>query len=244
MQPKYNWIPPHMIERYYLAIHSPKSIPEFDYGNNFIEIKINRVSTVTFNKINIENVEDENICHDYDDDEFSRSDCIAICVMKKVQHELGRFNAILNKFLFRKEYSKLLPAYNQTRYISPDRFDAYTEFKSECMQQCKQDCSFAYFLYDINIGREIESNDYHRESLFYINSKQIPDIYIKHIPETTFISFISNFGGLLGMWLGISVIMIFENIFNLFKQIIGKFSEPKPGNLFIQIIQNQNINFN
>ena len=43
-----------------------------------------------------------------------------------------------------------------------------------------------------------------------IQHNHIHDVYLHHLPETTFISFISNFGGLLGMWLGISAFMIFE----------------------------------
>ena len=71
------------------------------------------------------------------------------------------------------------------------------DYKQECMQQCKQDCSFSYYVYDITIGKDIKSINFNSPSTITINQKQIPDIYIKHIPETTFISFISNFGGLL-----------------------------------------------
>ena len=247
INPIYNWIPPHIIERYYLAIHSPKSIPEFDYGITFNEVKPNTISFVTFNKINVD-VETENNCHNYDNGELLRSDCIAICVMKKVQNKYGRLNAITTKFLLRKDYSKYLPAYNQTGHNQSGRRDIASEFKPECMQQCKQDCSFEYYIYDIKPGAPISNQEYYRQSMIHINHKQIPDIYIKHIPETTFISFISNFGGLLGMWLGISVILIFENIFKFSKNVIEKFCKPNSPMFInrnnIQLIQNPNYQFN
>ena len=39
----------------------------------------------------------------------------------------------------------------------------------------------------------------------------MPDIIIKYLPQTTFLSLVCNFGGLLGMWLGLSVLNIFES---------------------------------
>ena len=241
IEPKYNWIPLHMIERYYLAIHSPKSIPEFYYGTNFFEIKTNKISAVTYNKINID-IEIENNCQDYND-EFLRSDCIAICVMNKIQNKLGHVKAIETQFLFRKDYSKFLLAHNQTLNRNHDEFETVTEFKTECMQQCKRDCSFEYYLFDINQGGQIPDDKIHRKSQIFIHHKQIPDIYIKHISETTFISFISNFGGLLGMWLGISVILIFENILKFLKNISDKFCKSATPILFVDRSIQLNPNF-
>ena len=238
--PKYNWIPPHMIKRYYLALHSPKSIPLFEYGSNFIEIKPNKAHAVTFNKINVD-VNNAVKCHNYDDDEYLSSDCIAICVLTKIQNKYGRLHVMDTLFLYMENYSKLLRNFNQSHYFEPDKKDLAREFKPECMQQCKPDCSFSYYLYDISIGAERSTNDYDKESRIYIYHKQIADIYIKHIPEATFISFISNFGGLLGMWLGVSVILILENIFQLLKRLIEHFSKPKHTKLFIQHIQNNII---
>ena len=37
-----------------------------------------------------------------------------------------------------------------------------------------------------------------------------PDILITHLPEITFNAFVCNFGGLLGLWLGLSVFTIFS----------------------------------
>jgi hypothetical protein len=47
---------------------------------------------------------------------------------------------------------------------------------------------------------------------------QLPDQLIKHMPEMEFITFIGNFGGLLGLWLGFSIyaiIKLFSKYVNL-----------------------------
>ena len=235
--PNYTLIAPHMIEKYYLSLHSPKNIPIFEYGTSFIEVKPNRENSITFNKLNV-NLKNSITCHD-DDDEYSSSECIDECVLENIQNKYGRKNIVTSTFLLRKKYSKLLKNFDQSYYVRPNTTDLVSEFKPECMKQCKPDCSFEYYIYDIKAGRKISNQEYERRSTIFIYHKQIPDIYIKHIPETTFISFISNFGGLLGMWLGISVIMIFENIYHSLKQIHKIFSKPKTTNLFIQ-----NIYFN
>ena len=43
----------------------------------------------------------------------------------------------------------------------------------------------------------------------------------------TFISFMSNFGGLLGMWLGLSVLIIFENAHSILSYLLNYFSKLK-----------------
>ena len=50
------------------------------------------------------------------------------------------------------------------------------------------------------------------ENIKIIHS-EYPDIFIEHIPEMSLISFLCNFGGLLGMWLGLSLFGIFNEIF-------------------------------
>ena len=235
IRPQYNWIPPHMVDRFYLAVHSPKTIPESDYGTNFFEVKVNKMSSVTFIKMNVD-VKDN--CQNYDD-EYLRSDCIDICILKKLQDKYGRHQALLTGFLFRKYFSKILEKFNKTLYKILDSANVIDLFKPECMRQCKQDCLFEYYVHVVSIGREEEKHfELERKALVLIRHKQIPDIYIKNIPEMTFISFVSNFGGLLGMWLGISVILIFENTFQLMKPLFEHFTKPKPTNLFIQNTQN------
>ena len=59
---------------------------------------------------------------------------------------------------------------------------------------------------------------------FEIVHNKLPDIFLTHIPEVSFIEFICNFGGLLGMWLGFSVWTILDDVTKLFIKFILKFS--------------------
>ena len=59
----------------------------------------------------------------------------------------------------------------------------------------------------------------------------MPDFIIRYIPELTFISFVCNFGGLLGMWLGVS----FLSIINYFKIVLVKFLKDHTNQTNIQL---------
>ena len=82
IQPNFNWLPPHFIDKYYLAVHSPKMIPEFKIGTNFIEVKMG-ISTITYCKMKIDRKYESN-CNDYEQGDDIRSDCVTICVMKRL----------------------------------------------------------------------------------------------------------------------------------------------------------------
>ena len=82
IQPNFNWLAPHFIEKYFLAVHSPKMIPEFKIGTNFIEIKPG-ISTVTYCKMKIDRKYESN-CNDYEQGDSIRSDCVTICAIKRL----------------------------------------------------------------------------------------------------------------------------------------------------------------
>ena len=62
-----NWFPPHIISKYYFAIHSPEIIPELRIGQEFMVIKPNVNYFVSFSDINVNryNSETESDCMDY-----------------------------------------------------------------------------------------------------------------------------------------------------------------------------------
>ena len=91
---------------------------------------------------------------------------------------------------------------------------------------------------------------YDKTSVITIQHNRLPDLFVSYIPETTFVSFVGNFGGLLGMWLGISVISIFDDVFNLFNNLLTtiKRSRAKKKKLFVQrniyLMNNLTLNIN
>ena len=231
INPNFNWFPPHLYDKFYLALHSPKIIPEFKIGTNFIEVKPG-LSAVTYCKMKIDRKHESN-CNDYEHDDGIRSDCVTICVMKRLQKEIGGVRSLLNEFLLRKEFSSKLQKFNKSRIIKYQPTYPLLEIREHCLEQCKPDCSFSYYLYDITSGHSISPHSIGHLSSITIQHNHIPDVHLRHLPETTFISFISNFGGLLGMWLGVNALLVFEQFLNVSKNIIKYFSKTKPRTIII-----------
>ena len=230
IEPNFNWLPPHLLDKYYLALHSPKMIPEFKIGTNFIEVKPG-ISTVTYCKMKIDKKYESN-CHDYEHDNGIRSDCVTICVMKNLQNVIGDVKTIEHSLLLRKEYFSKIEKFNITR-IKKFMADPFIEIREQCLKQCKEDCSFSYYLYDITSVQTTSTYDTYKLSTITIQHNHIPDVCLRHLPETTFISFISCFGGLLGMWLGINALLIFDKLFLVSKITLKNFSKSKPRPIII-----------
>ena len=92
--------------------------------------------------------------------------------------------------------------------------------RTECISKCRLDCTFKYYDWQAQIMDLSFKDEWCKWATVMIKHNGSPDILVKHMPEIQFISFISNFGGLLGMWLGISVVMIFENSLKVFQKYL------------------------
>ena len=53
-----------------------------------------------------------------------------------------------------------------------------------------------------------------QSAIILIQHSSVPDIIVRHKFEMSLMSFVCNFGGLLGMWLGFSVLSISKDVFN------------------------------
>ena len=93
--------------------------------------------------------------------------------------------------------------------------------KYDCENFCKLECNENN--YHIDIER------FERSSLdneFLIRHSEFPDIFVQFIPEMNLISFICNFGGLLGMWLGLTLFGIFNGILKKHEFLYYSFKYP------------------
>ena len=77
-----------------------------------------------------------------------------------------------------------------------------------CSKRCKLNCQYKH--YPADIQKSFEVNDSLIE--VHIEHNEMPDVLVKYIPEISFISFVCNFGGLLGMWLGLSLMSTLNEI--------------------------------
>ena len=91
--------------------------------------------------------------------------------------------------------------------------NAFSRLHSQCHVRCLSECTNRCYNYEI----KRESPNISQESVWKkvifvrITHNHLPDQINEHIPETTFVTFASNFGGLLGMWLGLSAMALFEH---------------------------------
>ena len=95
------------------------------------------------------------------------------------------------------------------------------KIRTFCLNICRKDYEFRS--YDYQSKMVISMNEKNPDKLeLYIEHNNMPDLLITAIPEITFISFVCNFGGLIGMWLGISILVIFKDVCNVIRLLISK----------------------
>ena len=101
--------------------------------------------------------------------------------------------------------------------------------------KCHKECYFRY--YWVNMLEVRDNDDYEwMDVSIIVKHNAMPDLFIRHIPEMPFITFICNFGGLLGMWLGVSFLTILSAALPLIRRWVRHI----PVNYF----QNCTFNFN
>ena len=230
----YKWIPPTERDTFYFAVHSPNTIPDLT-DENFVEIRNDHFYLFYYSQLNIERLDSnyETNCYAYDIDHkhanFNmRSDCMTSCyqtLMRKKCNQSGSFISA-NKLL-RSQYIENNPTWLFNKeHKCPEQH--HIELKSTCKLECKYDCSFKYYLLE---KYENNFNEFKDSFNLTIQRNIIPDVIIQYLPQTSFISFVCNFGGLLGMWLGLSIFAIFDDVLG---GIIGFIRRP---NFYLNKIQ-------
>ena len=226
-------------------MHSPNSLPDSKIGKNFMEFKYRADYLVTYNKIEIDRLDSsyDTNCIDYDIDyvhgNFNmKSDCIASCY-QTMMREMCDLEGYLVKspFMMRKDRIK-----NEQAKILKGCPNEEDDFKviTQCTNQCKDDCKFKYYLFDSTTIKKFP----HPVASIFIRHNGIPDVFIRHIPEITHLSFISSFGGLLGMWLGLSILTIFNKMTLQFYQIFIKLNKSYTNNIKIDRLMLVNFRSN
>src|ERR1700761_6964482 len=87
-----------------------------------------------------------------------------------------------------------------------------------CLLECKKHCLYTHFIYNYEKGE----HELRKSAVLDIKHSSLPDILIIHLPEITFNAFVCNFGGLLGLWLGLSVFAIFSEFRDICIKLFGK----------------------
>ena len=205
------------------SIHSPNSLPNL---NDLTEFDPKRHTVFSITQVNTELLGEgfETNCYDYDlDHKFAnfnmRSDCITSCVRyTSIKNRTSPRCTIVSNLLIRYEMQEQEECdleVNQESFI----FDLGREHR--CQDECRLDCSFRYYIINKKDSNyPVKSIGF--ESFIKIEHGDLPDILIKYMPHTLFISLACNFGGLLGMWLGLSIISTWEILLNSLTKLIQK----------------------
>lgn len=85
-----------------------------------------------------------------------------------------------------------------------------TDVENECFSRCPRDC--VDVTYDFTIKRKKWGFDIPQEIPVQVKHDYKHDIVIKHFPEFPLMTYIASIGGLAGLWLGFSIITLYDNL--------------------------------
>ena len=214
-------------DRNYIAFHSPNSLPSID---NLEYINISKDHTYFYIELRTELLGHgyDTDCLEYDLDHqytnFSmRSDCISSCIQesfeKLAEYRICPVSPYPQKFEKSNQGQLFLPCdvkdWSRENGVNELYFKMIDPLEYKCNEQCKKDCDFIFYVMEPKITFE----EFDAEFKINIEHNHLPDVSIKYVPQTSFISFACNFGGLLGMWLGLSIFKVFEHIPSIFTRI-------------------------
>ena len=166
-------------------------------------------------------------CLNYDrESEFAtRHDCIKSYFITEIEPICNRSTLVGYGFLMRS-------APNDTIIESCTISNRmYMHTNEKCTQSCRMNCHESYYSQRFDVESTVNGT-----LMLMTKDWKLPDLTIKYIPEMNFMAFVCNFGGLLGMWLGLSFVNILSTIYDWMSNMI----KPK---LNIHLHQNFDNNF-
>ena len=155
-----------------------------------------------------------------------QTDCLFQCYSDNLK---DKFNIRMDSpnILIRKELASLFS--NKSIDFNYENWNVQDSYKHyvACSKRCKPECSTKQYFTDIkeeliikiNSGNPGDISDLIDYSIINIEHNSYPDVIVRHSLEITLMSFVCNFGGLLGMWLGFSVLSITKVIFHSIRPI-------------------------
>ena len=216
----YTWFPFEEKNGISLAIH-PQNIKPAQ--NLFLDIEQHK-SKVFFSKVEEKRLKYYDNCREYNkmNNNFkTRIDCLEDCIFKSIERFChDRIRRSSPYLLFRDQLSNL--TIDEDAKCQKEK--TYPELLNYCKNKCEEDCYQAYYftlLKKFERVKEIEVKNIGISIIIEPSSN--PNILIEHFAEITFISLICNFGGLIGMYLGISLYSVSSDLWDFTKNIFLKF---------------------
>ena len=223
-------------ENYFIL--SPYSIHRFEYSKVEIRLYENSIMSNCKNYLptqlsEIDNKNNINNVH-------CKHDCLLTCFMDS-------FTPQCEYTVLDKKSISIPRKYLYRRGKSPCKGKEFMGRLEICEKICKKECHSSYYIMNHHIIDEITNDHDMFKKVFGRKLKwaisfelvhnKYPDILITHLPEMPLIELICNFGGLLGMWLGISILSSCGDMLSLIKKIYIKMNN-------INLCQFNIINYN
>lgn len=228
------WFPPNVYDNIntfpQLSMHSSNSIPDISFDNNFLPLNPGFSNEILFSQIDTILLPPNYLtnCKDYDLNQVKgqqfRSDCITVCILNEFRRNssdcLHRTADLLRKdLLLANKTDKFCPIFD----VWGDHHESVIfaahhshEIRSSCEENCQNECHNQFFDFEFRKKTKLPLSSWDMRTSAYISHNHLPDQVIEHLPEMTFISFIASFGGLVGMWLGLSALAIFDFMMQFF----------------------------
>ena len=241
----HTWFPVNPFNTMSFAIHSPNVKPE---PNTFQKMDINSDNLAMFSKVEEKRLFNYDNCREYNQsvtDFETRFKCLQNCLFELTIFSCHDYLRRKSPYLhFRDELSNLSI---QDNWQCEEMIKNYNKLTTLCKSQCKEDCYQAYYLSSFEKMGQFQPDMLgvrNKGGRLIIQPNSNPNILIEHFAEITFISLFGNFGGLLGMYLGVSLQSLFFEFWNSAKNIFSKYLWIKITNKIFNPIIEPNINVN
>ena len=217
---------------FYVALHSANILPNYIREESFKKLEMGKVNAISYQATHTRRLPapfDTN-CKVYRLDEEGshnmRSDCIQKCIDKRLNQLFPEINCLFTKNnykLIRRENLFKLSGYQLCNYfLFNETFVNHLVRKqfieeNTCKKSCLRNCDDTFYDFTVEAIKGDEHSWVNRSDEFglTLEHNRFPDQIINHMPIMRWIDFMSSFGGLLGMWLGLSVVFVLEAALNL-----------------------------
>ena len=208
-----------LLPRIRLSLHSSNIAPSLDKSM----IEITSRSIIYFSQTVIDRYLSgyDTDCYDYNYGEYtSRHDCLVNCLYH------------LNNGTFYNRHSIIEIDKNN---IGDFILGEIEHVDDRCKKKCKIECESTYYRFDQvdRRGAQVFSAEDNSNILqsyargmnltSHLRHSSTPDLVVHHFPEVNLLSLMCNFGGLLGMWTGLSILIICRRTFSHLRHLLLNF---------------------
>lgn len=215
----------------FIAIHSPNIIPSLD---KFNEINQATWTRVYYSKIENNQIADHGHCSDYDlnhrEIHKMKSHCVFDCVKNSFHVDCLKFILFTRNIPMTKE---LLPDFHLENGCQWSDLSNLSIVERECERNCKDECYESFYLYETKLSYPNSNRSLYKNHMeIDVEPSSMPNVIIAHLPEMTFLSLLCNFGGLVGMVLGTSLLSIINITWIWSRNIVNKIISLNVSNKF------------